>query len=206
MKKNRFKTGDMLIKKTGNLNQFYFVVSSSASGEYLCREYTVQSGLLELNHVLAERALKGYRCANALEYKVCRFIQESGGGLSNLKGDLYESRLFKAFCSKLGSTEFTIEDKTGAKRKFKLLSNSPDTGTQHILTKHFLGKVGRLEYSDIMMLLTVIKKGEVESSGKDFIYTYKCASSRKTYKLICFIKSAKEGKVFLIKSYYSNKK
>lgn len=209
MKQNlKFKRGDVLVPKDGSLKNFYFVLSVNPLGKYpyLCNNYNVQYGINGQFDLEASK-LDKYRKANDLERKIWRFIDESDGGLECLKGKPEEKRLFSAFCSTKGDTTFTIEDAYGATRKFKLVSNSNDTGTRHILTKHFLGAVGRLEYSDIMFLLEVIKKGKCEPVGENNLkFTYRCAGSKKAYTLICYIKGAKGGKVMLIKSFYSNKK
>lgn len=135
-----------------------------------------------------------------LKKKIAQFKAEVG----NRKLTPEQKKIYAAFTKTKGSSTFiNVVDIYDDSIRLKIVSNSTDAGSQHILLKHYKTSIGRVTANEILNLTEIISKGRREKNRSYMVYSKIINNRGNIIKEV--VRISKDGKTAMLKSFYSNR-
>ena len=133
-----------------------------------------------------------------IDEKIAQFKSEIG----DMKMSEEQQIVFDLFCRTKGKPKrINTSDKDGAKVSFLVHSDKYSEGSQHVMLKHYRGKVGHVTAFEIIDMLDVVKKSKCVV--RNFVTSYRLVRELGGVKYSLVLKMTTHVHVF--KSFYSNR-
>lgn len=137
--------------------------------------------------------------ASAIDRKIALFKAEVAG--RHLTDE--QQRIYNVFIRTKGAkSQLKAIDKNGREIRFTIDTTKTTEGTQHVLTKHYKGSIGRVTASEILNMLEVIRHGDRQTTPTHIVYRLTKQYNGTTYTMA--LKIARENLWF--KSFYSDRR